>query len=251
MKLLFGQYLLRFDGMLTQDSYSGHPGYDYSTFEYRQATTPLFAAADGKILYAGVHSASGALFVEISHTVPGVGDFMTLYWHLNPDQFYEAMLGQEGKPIKAGTRIGTMGNTGFSTGHHLHFEVRFDANKDGKFPMSEVIDPYGYIPNPLYPTDPWYDRSFVRSSYLWIYPLGISAQVPASGGGSIPMPGDAGQTSSGGTGSSSDIICVLPGSLPEGTTVFWSYNSRQLRKTRRWSAQVREACSRSSIRMDY
>ena len=221
-----GQYLLRFDGILTQDSYSGHPGYDYSTFEYRKATTPVFAAADGKILYAGKHSASGALFVEISHTVPGVGDFMTLYWHLNLDQFYQAMLGQEGKPIKAGTRIGTMGNTGFSTGHHLHFEVRFDANKDGKFSMSEVIDPYGYIPSPLYPTDPWYDHSFVRSSYLWIYPLGISALVPANGGGEIPMPGNVGgSSSSGSAASSSDVICVLPDSLPPGTTVDWSYDS--------------------------
>jgi murein DD-endopeptidase MepM/ murein hydrolase activator NlpD len=221
-----GGHLLRFDGTLTQDSYSGHPGYDYSTFEYRLPTTPVFAAADGKILYAGEHSASGALFVEISHTVPGVGDFMTLYWHLNPDQFYEAMLGQEGKPIKAGTRIGTMGNTGFSTGHHLHFEVRFDADKDGKFPMSEVIDPYGYIPSPLYPTDPWYERTFIRSTYLWIYPLSITAIVPESGGGVIPQPGSAVQpsTASGSPGESSDVICVLPGDMPAGTTVYWSYD---------------------------
>jgi murein DD-endopeptidase MepM/ murein hydrolase activator NlpD len=221
-----GNYLLRFDGVLTQDSYSGHPGYDYSTFEYRQPTTPVFAAADGKILFAGKHNASGALFVEISHTVPGVGDFMTLYWHLNPDQFYEAMLGQEGKPIKAGTRIGTMGNTGFSTGHHLHFEVRFDVNKDGKFPMSEVIDPYGYIPSPLFPTDPWAERTFVTSTYLWRYPLSISAVVPQSGGGMLPQPADAGQTSSssGSTSGSSDVICVLAGSLPQGTSVTWTYS---------------------------
>jgi murein DD-endopeptidase MepM/ murein hydrolase activator NlpD len=119
-----GDNILIFDGSLDATlNYSGHPGFDFSTFERMQPTTPVFAAADGEIFLVGKHS-SGALFVKIKHTVPGVGDFLTIYWHLHPDEFFDAMLGREGQPISAGTRIGTMGNTGFSTGHHLHFEVR-------------------------------------------------------------------------------------------------------------------------------
>ena len=55
------------------------------------------------------------------------------------DEHFEAMLGREGETIPAGTRVGTMGNTGWSTGHHLHFEVRFDRNGDGFFSGGEVI----------------------------------------------------------------------------------------------------------------
>ncbi len=79
---------------------------------------------------------------------------------------YNAMLGREGQPIKAGTRIGTMGNTGFSTGHHLHFEVRFDRDGNGTFAAGEAVDPYGYIPSTAYPDDPWYKRTTTVSNYL-------------------------------------------------------------------------------------
>ncbi|RPI34707.1 MAG: DUF3048 domain-containing protein [Chloroflexota bacterium] len=219
-----GDNVLLFDGSLSEfDAYSGHPGYDYSTYEYRTPSTPLFAAADGVIYAVGEHSASGALFVKIVHNVPGVGDFLTVYWHLHPDRYFEAMLGREGEPITAGTRIGTMGNTGFSTGHHLHFEVRFDVNQDGQFPLSEVIDPFGYIPSPLYPSDPWFERTYFPSSYLWIHPLGVIAEVPESGGGSIDQPNDTG----GAMGAEAvtpdrNVLCAQPGSLPPGGQVYWS-----------------------------
>jgi len=212
-----GKNILLFDGSLNPYfSYSGHPGIDFSTYEYRQPTTPLFAAADGVIFAVGKHS-SGALYVKIKHTVEGVGDFLTVYWHLNPDDWYESMLGREGETITAGTRIGTMGNTGFSTGHHLHFEVRFDRDGNGIFSGGEAVDPYGYIPSSNYPEDPWYDRTTNVSNYLWIHPLGSIAQIPDNGGGLVEQPGGRGGEFP------PPSVCAPEGSLPPGGKVYYSW----------------------------
>ncbi len=209
--------IVPFDGLLNPYfSYSGHPALDFSTFVYRQPTTPVFAAADGVIYKVGTHAASGALYVKINHTVQGVGVFQTVYWHLNPDQYFDAMLGREGQPVKAGERIGTMGNTGFSTGHHLHFEVRFDKNQDGVFSGSEVVDPLGWIPSDEYTVDPWYERSGMVSNYLWIHPLGSAAQIPQDGSGQVAQPG--------GTGGEYPVsACAQPGALPPGGTAIYSW----------------------------
>ncbi len=198
-------------------NYSGHPAIDFSTFEYMQPTTPVFAAADGVVTYVGIHKASGALYITIKHTVANVGDFETIYWHLNPDDFFEAMKDQVGRSIIAGTRIGTMGNTGWSTGHHLHFEVRFDRNHDGQFPQTETVDPYGWLGSADIANDPWTAQSGMVSNYLWKHPLGSSAVVPANGGGSLDQPG--------GTGGAvpSQQLCVQPGTFPPGGTVNYSW----------------------------
>lgn len=212
-----GKNILLFDGSLNPYfSYSGHPGIDFSTYEYRQPTTPVFAAADGVIYAVGKHS-SGALYVKIKHTVQGIGDFLTIYWHLHPDDWYDSMLGREGEAISAGTRIGTMGNTGYSTGHHLHFEVRFDRDGNGSFAPGEAVDPYGYIPSSEYPDDPWYDRTTTVSNYLWVHPLGSIAQIPESGGGQLEQPG--------GRGGEVQVpsLCAPEGSLPPGGTVYYSW----------------------------
>jgi murein DD-endopeptidase MepM/ murein hydrolase activator NlpD len=211
-----GKNILLFDGSLNPYfSYSGHPGIDFSTYEYRQPTTPLFAAADGVIYAVGKHS-SGALYVKIKHTVQGVGDFLTIYWHLHPDDWYNAMLGREGQPIKAGTRIGTMGNTGFSTGHHLHFEVRFDRDGNGSFAAGEAVDPYGYIPSAAYPDDPWYKRTTTVSNYLWLHPLGTIVEIPDSGGGLVEQPGRGGEFAV-------PSLCAEDGALPPGGTIYFSW----------------------------
>jgi murein DD-endopeptidase MepM/ murein hydrolase activator NlpD len=217
-----GKNILIFTGELSPlDNYSGHPALDYSTFVARQPTTPVFAVANGVVTSVGEHTASGALFVRVKHVVPDVGDFQTTYWHLHPDEHFEAMRSRVGQNITAGSRVGTMGNTGWSTGHHLHFEVRFDRNRDGIFSSSEVVDPYGYIPSLDYPVDPWLENAGLDSMYLWIHPLGVTAQVNDDGSGLV----DTGGT--GGAGFDDDehtSLCAPPGALPPGGTVEISWS---------------------------
>ncbi len=218
-----GKNILIYTGELSAyDNYSGHPALDYSTFVHRQPTTPVFAVADGVITSAGEHTSSGALFVRIKHTVPDFGDFQTTYWHLHPDEFFEAMLPRVGEAITAGTRVGTMGNTGWSTGHHLHFEVRYDRNRDGFFSNGEAVDPYGFIPSTDYPVDPWFERAGLSSFYLWVHALGVTAQVGADGSGQVNTGGTGGAGLDDGEEHAS--LCAPPGSLPPGGTVQISWS---------------------------
>jgi murein DD-endopeptidase MepM/ murein hydrolase activator NlpD len=153
------------------DYYSGHPGLDFSTFEWGKATTPVLAPADGVLLGSGVDNL-GNYYVHLEHDQGDDGMFRTSYLHLEDDEFFAEMLATEpGTPVKAGDRIGTMGNTGNSSGHHLHFEVRRDCNGDGLYELAEAVDPYGFMPSLEISTDPLSSGGLPcgASQYLWRY----------------------------------------------------------------------------------
>lgn len=78
--------------------------------------TPIIAAADGHVTFAGYHSAYGNMVV-IDH---GYG-MTTKYGHCS------RLHVQVGDRIQRGELIGKVGNTGRSTGPHLHFEVLQDG----------------------------------------------------------------------------------------------------------------------------
>ena len=75
--------------------------------------SPIHAAARGRISFVGVKSGYGNV-VEVDH---GHG-IMTRYAHLS------GFAARPGQTVAAGQTIARMGNTGRSTGTHLHFEVR-------------------------------------------------------------------------------------------------------------------------------
>ncbi len=89
--------------------------------------TPIIAPADGKVERTGSDRFLGK-FVRIEHNK----QFVTLYGHMNE------IAVKRGRRIKRGDIVGYMGNSGRSTGVHLHYSVI----KDKKF-----IDPINYIWN--------------------------------------------------------------------------------------------------------
>jgi murein DD-endopeptidase MepM/ murein hydrolase activator NlpD len=172
----------------TEDSdwYSGHSGIDYAPANPREATTPILAAAEGRLLLAKIDKDDNHMvWLEHDPDGDGVYEYATLYFHLHPDAFFFNMTEMEERaPIAAGQRIGTMGTTGRSSGIHLHFEVRHDVDRDGRFSIFERVDPYGWFPGQEIVDDPWailvswidskgdlYEHKGIESQYLWKHPL--------------------------------------------------------------------------------
>jgi murein DD-endopeptidase MepM/ murein hydrolase activator NlpD len=90
-----------------------HHGLDYVA----PIGTPVSSIGDGKVTYAGWKGGYGNL-VEIKHP----NNYMTRYGHLSKI----APGIKAGKYVKMGDFIGNSGNTGLSTGPHLHFELHIN-----------------------------------------------------------------------------------------------------------------------------
>jgi len=89
-----------------------HPGVDFGA----PMGTPIHAAGDGVVVFAGVESGYGN-YTCINH---GNG-IATCYGHQS------LLLVKVGDQVKRGQVIGLVGSTGYSTGPHLHFEVRING----------------------------------------------------------------------------------------------------------------------------
>ena len=88
-----------------------HNGYDYAAAQ----GSPIFAAADGVVVYGGRLGNYGNA-VQVYHG----GGVSTLYGHMRD------ITAEPWEHVRRGDVIGTVGNTGRSTGPHLHYEIRFD-----------------------------------------------------------------------------------------------------------------------------
>jgi hypothetical protein len=84
--------------------------------------TPVHAAAEGVIVFAGPDTEAvygpWKNFYGNMVVIRHVDDLFTLYAHLS------AMDVTAGDAVRAGEKIGEIGQTGAATGSHLHFEVR-------------------------------------------------------------------------------------------------------------------------------
>lgn len=87
-----------------------HEGMDFSA----NIGTPVYATGDGRVKSAGWNSGYGNL-IEIDHGF----NYLTRYAHLSK------MHVTAGQTVRRGDLIGEVGNTGKSTGPHLHYEVRY------------------------------------------------------------------------------------------------------------------------------
>jgi murein DD-endopeptidase MepM/ murein hydrolase activator NlpD len=89
-----------------------HHGLDMAT----HAGTPIVAPADGLVTFAGPKGLMGNM-ITIEH---GFG-MVTRYGHI------QKLLKKKGERVKRGETIALVGNTGRSTGPHLHYEVRLNG----------------------------------------------------------------------------------------------------------------------------
>lgn len=91
-----------------------HTGVDYSVTR----GTPVYAAGRGTAALVDNHFFAGnSIFVDHGHGL------ITMYFHL------EEMLVDEGAHVERGQQIATVGSSGRATGPHLHFGVRWHAQR--------------------------------------------------------------------------------------------------------------------------
>lgn len=111
----------------------GHRGLDLNASE----GTEIFAAAAGTVVAAGPHWTYGR-YVVIYH-----GDNLaTLYAHCS------TLAVEEGQKVEAQELIATVGDTGVSTGTHLHFEVLYAALPVRILEDGQPLDPLLFIALP-------------------------------------------------------------------------------------------------------
>ena len=109
-------YGLRFNGT------EFHQGIDIAA----ETGTPIVATADGVVTAAGWDGSGYGNMVDIDH-----GDgIMTRYGHAS------AVAVTPGQTVRRGQVIAYVGSTGYSTGPHLHYEVRVNG---------QPVNPAGYL----------------------------------------------------------------------------------------------------------
>src|SRR6202162_5732081 len=114
-----------------------HKGLDLSA----PTGTPIFAAADGVVSFAGRYPLRDSVawwrfgnVVVVNHA----DRFITIYGHCDTIKV------RRGQQVRQGGTIATVGSTGWSTNSHLHYEVRSDLEQPGNY---VPIDPRIYILN--------------------------------------------------------------------------------------------------------
>ncbi|MGB9798926.1 MAG: M23 family metallopeptidase [Thermanaerothrix sp.] len=96
-------------GRLTQEFHAHHRGIDIAV----PVGTPVKTTISGRVVYAGWNNQGYGNLVIVEN-----GPWRTYYAHLSEIPV------QVGQWVEAGEVIGLSGNTGNSTGPHLHYEVR-------------------------------------------------------------------------------------------------------------------------------
>ena len=92
---------------------NGHNGIDWGI----PLRTPIYATLPGSVVRVAADNSGYGNHIRISHD----NNLLSLYGHMDERNY---ALVKVGDTVTAGQHIGYSGNTGRSTGPHLHFEVR-------------------------------------------------------------------------------------------------------------------------------
>jgi len=110
-----------------RDPFTGRLAFHHGIDIGAPTGTDVCAAKAGTVSFTGWHGGLGKTVI-VDHG----GGLETRYAHLSQ------ILVSEGQGVSQGAVIGKVGNTGRSTGPHLHFEVRRDG---------EAVNPVDYYPS--------------------------------------------------------------------------------------------------------
>jgi len=105
----------------------GHIGLDIAA----RMWDPIVAVADGVVVFAEWGGGYGNLVI-VEHD----GGWRSYYAHLSE------VVVEVGQQVRQGELLGGAGSTGYSTGPHLHFELRYQGRP---------VDPHVYLPTPPLP----------------------------------------------------------------------------------------------------
>ena len=107
-----------------------HAGMDFTA----KVGTPIYATGDGRVTFADYSTNGYGLHVVLDHGF----DYETLYAHMSVVKV------RNGQRVQRGDLLGYVGNSGLSSGPHLHYEVHKG---------SEAVDPANYYFNDLTPEE--------------------------------------------------------------------------------------------------
>ncbi|WP_214893788.1 M23 family metallopeptidase [Exiguobacterium sp. H66] len=115
------------------NGYTFHNGVDFRG----PVGSSIVAAASGTVITAGSGGPYGN-HVMISHFLNGKV-YTTVYAHMN------SLSVHAGQTVSQGQQIGTLGNTGNSTGAHLHFELHIGGYQYSATGPANTVNPLAYL----------------------------------------------------------------------------------------------------------
>ncbi|WP_114570665.1 murein hydrolase activator EnvC family protein [Exiguobacterium flavidum] len=116
-----------------QYGYTFHNGTDFTG----SVGTPIVAAATGTVITAQSGGPYGN-HVMITHLIDGQV-YTTVYAHMN------SLNVSAGQRVSQGQQIGTLGNTGNSSGPHLHFEIHVGGYQFSASGPANTVNPLAYL----------------------------------------------------------------------------------------------------------
>lgn len=115
---------------------SSHPAIDYAAPEW----TPIYATADGYVTAAQWNSGGYGYYVLIYHGEYNGNTFSSLYAHMVQSPSVSV-----GDYVQQGDLIGYVGNTGNSSGNHLHYELWANSSVDNSVANKATrVNPLNY-----------------------------------------------------------------------------------------------------------
>lgn len=204
-----------------------HGGIDFGVPE----GTSVYAAKDGTVLGTNFDANGLGNYVKIRHD----DGYESIYGHLSQK------LASSGSRVQAGALIGLSGNTGFSTGPHLHFQVQKDGQK---------YDPMAYISGAGAPTS---DGSSVYTSSSNLFGTVQSGSLfSANSAGNLfgmnyrdTMTGSGGESSNGSGGSTINYGGVnISINVPQGNSMDERKLAKEIKRVLEDQEQLTKAVTR-------